>query len=380
MGISLGGLSASGSGTGTPEGASSGSGSESYGYGTGGMSASGTGSGSGSGTEAGSNTPPVNNTPTGGGSTESGASANGATANGGQAHAGQTTASGGGTSGTVTVNKQGAVTSPLSFWQSLKINIRIFSNPAGSQREWAEAAGYQTVRDNSSTSTSPTTSTPPASPPTVLGTAALIVGGFIPGVGEAMDMRTLVAADSTLLDRGLAAASLTVSVATAGVAPNFGGAAKGVRSLGRAASKSAPKAGLLDMIGSANLPYRTSVTVGVMASRFFATRTGYQQVIKRSVITKWLQGIGWESHHWAISRSRGRAGSEGLRRITEAGWNLIPIPSRWNRAISNGGLGFNATRILVGASPGIALYGGYKLGTVVIDVGCWITGGESGNE
>ena len=138
------------------------------------------------------------------------------------------------------------------------------------------------------------------------------------------------------------------------------------------------KKGLLDRVGEANLPYRTKTTLGVKLSRFFATRTGYQQVIKHSKITKWLQkNWGWQSHHWAIARSHGLAGSEGLRRITEAGWNLIPLPARWNRAIGNGGPGFIATRLLVGASPGIAFYGGYEFGSFVIDVGWWLTGGES---
>lgn len=102
---------------------------------------------------------------------------------------------------------------------------------------------------------------------------------------------------------------------------------------------------MLDRIGSANLSYRTKVTTRVKVSRFFATPTGYQQVIKHSPITKWLQSKGWESHHWFIARSKGLAGSEGLRRISEAGWNLIPLPAQWNRAISSGGLGFNVTRL-----------------------------------
>ncbi len=140
----------------------------------------------------------------------------------------------------------------------------------------------------------------------------------------------------------------------------------------------APRRGILDRIGEANLPYRTKATLGVKLSRFFATRTGYQQVIKHSKITKWLQKKwGWQSHHWAIARSHGRAGSEGLRRITEAEWNLIPMPAWWNRVIGNGGIGYNATRVLVGSSPVIAFGVGYKSGSFVIDVGWWLTGGES---
>ena len=56
------------------------------------------------------------------------------------------------------------------------------------------------------------------------------------------------------------------------------------------------------------------------------------------------------------------------------------MPGYWNNAIRNGGCGFNATRLLVGASPVIALYGGYKLGSFVIDIGWWLTGEESADE
>ena len=69
-----------------------------------------------------------------------------------------------------------------------------------------------------------------------------------------------------------------------------------------------------------NLPYRVKITIGVRLSRFFATQTGYQQVVSKSPIVKFLQErLGWQAHHWLIPRSAGRAGSEGLRRITEAG-------------------------------------------------------------
>jgi RHS repeat-associated protein len=55
--------------------------------------------------------------------------------------------------------------------------------------------------------------------------------GFIPGVGETMDIYTLFASDSTWLDRGLSVASLGVNFFTAGFAPNFGGVAKAGRIL-----------------------------------------------------------------------------------------------------------------------------------------------------
>ena len=141
-----------------------------------------------------------------------------------------------------------------------------------------------------------------------------------------------------------------------------------------------PITSVLARIGTARLPYRTAETNHVKLSGFLFTRTGYQQVVKHSQILRWAQARGWQVHHWAIPRSAGLAGSEGLHRITEAGWNLIPLPARWNRIISNGGVGFNATRLFVGSTPGIALYGGYEFGSFISDVGYWITRGEADNE
>lgn len=57
-------------------------------------------------------------------------------------------------------------------------------------------------------------------------TGALIAGSLTPGVGEAIDLYTLFHPESTGLDRVLSAASLALSVATVGMAPNFGAAAK----------------------------------------------------------------------------------------------------------------------------------------------------------
>ncbi|MCM8625543.1 RHS repeat-associated core domain-containing protein, partial [Accumulibacter sp.] len=60
--------------------------------------------------------------------------------------------------------------------------------------------------------------------------------GFIPGVGEVMDAGVLAAPDSTMLERGIAAGSLGMNAATAGVAPNVGLPA---RIFGRAGAKAA---------------------------------------------------------------------------------------------------------------------------------------------
>lgn len=64
----------------------------------------------------------------------------------------------------------------------------------------------------------------PGSQAAAMAGAAVEVGAsMIPGVGEAMDVYTLFAADSTLADRGLSVVSLGANVLTAGLLPNFGG-------------------------------------------------------------------------------------------------------------------------------------------------------------
>jgi uncharacterized delta-60 repeat protein/RHS repeat-associated protein len=79
----------------------------------------------------------------------------------------------------------------------------------------------------------------PGSVPGWLGPVASLVGGFIPGVGETMDAYTLVAPDSTWLDRGLSSASLAANFFTAGFAPNFGSWAKAGRGLEKMGTRAA---------------------------------------------------------------------------------------------------------------------------------------------
>jgi hypothetical protein len=132
----------------------------------------------------------------------------------------------------------------------------------------------------------------------------------------------------------------------------------------------------LDWVESSSLPYRVTPTLQVRLSRFFATQTGYQQVIKKSPIIRWLHSHGWQAHHWAIPRSAGRAGSEGLRRLTEAGWNIVPLPAVWNRAISDGGVGYNATRIFVGVSPFSTFGSGYVIANASYEAVDWLWGDD----
>ncbi|MFN6106523.1 MAG: RHS repeat-associated core domain-containing protein, partial [Planctomycetaceae bacterium] len=132
---------------------------------------------------------------------------------------------------------------------------------------------------------------------------------------------------------------------------------------GRAAA--AAVSGVIARVGAAQLPYRTAVTVGVRMSRFFATATGYTQVIAHSrmwqfvgVWNRYVSTLRFgryqrvatdcltlQMHHWAIPRAIAKASqSSGLTRLAHAGWNLIPIPTGWNRFIGCSGLWFNMTR------------------------------------
>ena len=73
---------------------------------------------------------------------------------------------------------------------------------------------------------------------------ALVAGSLTPGVGEAIDLYTLLHPDSTVFDRGLSAASLAVSVLTLGASPNFGAYAKIARLMDGDAQKIARASGL----------------------------------------------------------------------------------------------------------------------------------------
>ncbi|MBI5386521.1 MAG: RHS repeat-associated core domain-containing protein [Verrucomicrobia bacterium] len=68
-----------------------------------------------------------------------------------------------------------------------------------------------------------------------LGTASaglgFAAGGMVPGVGDALDVYTMGAPDSSAWDRMLSAASVTLNVLTAGVAPNYGPIRNGVANL-----------------------------------------------------------------------------------------------------------------------------------------------------
>ena len=132
---------------------------------------------------------------------------------------------------------------------------------------------------------------------------------------------------------------------------------------GRAVAAGA--SGVIARVGAAQLPYRTAVTMGVRMSRFFATATGYTQVIAHSRMWQFLGAwnryvstlrfgryqrvamdcLTLQMHHWAIPRAIAKASqSSGLTRLAHAGWNLIPIPTGWNRFIGCSGLWFNMTR------------------------------------
>lgn len=100
-----------------------------------------------------------------------------------------------------------------------------------------------------------------------------------------------------------------------------------------------------------DLPYRVANTLSVRASRFFATATQYRQVVNNSWFADIVRRIGWQWHHWAIPNSTGQAAGGQLNQVTQAGWNLIPMPAFWNQYVSNGGFWYSATAAGVGTSP-----------------------------
>lgn len=154
-----------------------------------------------------------------------------------------------------------------------------------------------------------------------------------------------------ILNYGTMAAQGTAVVATTAVAASYVG----------------PSA--VSFAGRVSLPYRVPPTVGVRVGRFFMTRTGYQQVVSQSYFRGAVSRIGWQWHHWAIPQAAARAaGNPGLTRISNAGWNLFPIPAGLNGSIGAGGAGFNIVRIAIGTSPIAAGAGGYAVGSAAADL------------
>ncbi len=89
--------------------------------------------------------------------------------------------------------------------------------------------------DDGSFTPPPPTSAPSSTAAQLGGVAVEVVASMIPGVGEAMDVYTLFASDSTLVDRGLSVVSLGANVLTGGLLPNFGGWLKAGRKVANAA-------------------------------------------------------------------------------------------------------------------------------------------------
>ena len=78
-----------------------------------------------------------------------------------------------------------------------------------------------------------------------------------------------------------------------------------------------------------------------------------------------VQRLGLQWHHWAIPNSTGLAAGGGLNRLAQAGWNLFPIPARWNRFIGNGGFWYNATGTVIGTSPITVPWGIFQIGDLI---------------
>ena len=126
---------------------------------------------------------------------------------------------------------------------------------------------------------------------------------------------------------------------------------------------------IINLAGNAALPYRVAVTGRVIASRFFVTATQYRAVVSRSVLAPLVSRLGWQWHHWAIPNSVGRAAGGGLNRLAQAGWNLFPIPARWNGYIGNGGFWYTVTGVGIGASPVAVPWG-------ILEFGEWLFGDD----
>ncbi len=144
-----------------------------------------------------------------------------------------------------------------------------------------------------------------------LGTLAGVVGGFIPGVGEAMDLYTALAPDSSLLDRGLAGVSLAVNIVTGGVALNFGSWGRAARAIAEGASHVDEVA---DAARAARLPARGT---GERAAIEAARRRGIEAAKARELADIRAGGNG--SGIWT------QAELEEIRRTGE-----FPIDVRWH--------------------------------------------------
>jgi len=126
------------------------------------------------------------------------------------------------------------------------------------------------------------------------------------------------------------------------------------------------------------LPYRQRLTLGVRLSRLFLTRTqGYAGVEDSPLMAALLRRFpalrewDWEQGHWAIQQKWFREGSpnawytmrqeiQGLRRVGNAGWNLLPMPRALNQYLAthpNVALSFGiAVPVAGGASVGGSWY------------------------
>ena len=137
----------------------------------------------------------------------------------------------------------------------------------------------------------------------------------------------------------------------------------------------------LEALGRAtNLPYRQRLTVGVQAQRTFATATKGYAGVEKSPVGRLLQrapglrSLDWEQGHVFFQQRWWRpngptqwyagnpAANLGLRRLGNAGFNLMPMPRALNQHLARHpwqALAFGAG---AGAAIPGAAYGGYQLG------------------
>jgi len=149
--------------------------------------------------------------------------------------------------------------------------------------------------------------------------------------------------------------------------------------------------GLMEWVGTRDLPLNVRRTFGVRIQRAFATATVKHPGVSESPIFNLLERIpgmsklDWQQHHIFIQRrwfALGRKGAEtpslwygagekaarlGLQRLGNAGWNLVPLPGRFNAWLDRTPGATELFAAGAAASVPAAGYGGYKLGEQAAD-------------
>jgi len=133
------------------------------------------------------------------------------------------------------------------------------------------------------------------------------------------------------------------------------------------------------------LPYRRPLTLGIRLQRLFVTPTrGYVGVADSPVAgliddLPGIRSLELEQGHVFLQQRWWRVGSPtqwyptnraanlGMRRLGNAGWNLMAMPRALNQRLGQSPLGSLGFGVAAGTGVGAAGYGGYKLGGYIYD-------------